>query len=173
MLSILSASFITKCFKKRERFIYALFIAFYWAIHCVIHNHLSYFAVRYSKALTIAFAYLFAFLSGYASVTQICRHTSGNKNGVTISHAKSSSLRLKNLLRDVLTRGGFTIMETKNAACYYGLHIGCVNTYNDPNCRKCAERLTKAVHQVLRPTAPNNAETHFNDGKTLLMMSIV
>ena len=63
-------------------------------------------------------------------------------------------------------------MTTKNTVCYYGLHIGCVNAY-DPNCRKCAERLTNAVNQVLGPTAPNNAETHFSDGKKLQIVPIV
>jgi len=112
------------------------------------------------------------FLSDLASVTKICCHTSGIKKNVTISHAKSSSLKLKNLLGDVLTRGGFTTMETKNTVCYYGLHFGCVNAF-DPNCRKCAERLTSAVNHVLRPTTPNNAKTHFNNGKKLQIMPIV
>jgi len=105
-------------------------------------------------------------------VTQTCCLTSANENGVTISHVKSSSLRLKNLLNDVLTRGGFRIMETKSTACYYGLHFGCVNTFNDPDCRKCAERLTNVVNQVLRPTASNNVETQSSNGKTVQMMSI-
>lgn len=64
-------------------------------------------------------------------------------------------------------------MAIKNTACYYGLHFGCINTFNDPDCRKCAERLTHAVNQVLRPTATCNAETLFNNGKKLQMMSIV
>jgi hypothetical protein len=38
-------------------------------------------------------------------------------------------------------------MIAKNSACYYGRHVGCVNV-NDPNCRRCAERLTDAVNQV-------------------------
>ena len=50
-----------------------------------------------------------------------------------------------------LEDGDFRIMEAKNTACYYGLHFGCVNTFNDPNCTNCAERLTDAVNQVLRP----------------------
>jgi len=41
----------------------------------------------------------------------------------------------------------------KNGACLYGLRFGCVNTTNDPNCNKCAERLANAVNSVLRPTA--------------------
>ncbi|MGZ7194090.1 MAG: hypothetical protein ACXVIZ_09285 [Halobacteriota archaeon] len=39
----------------------------------------------------------------------------------------------------------------KNGACLYGLRFGCVNTTNDPNCNKCAERLASAVQNVLRP----------------------
>jgi len=40
-----------------------------------------------------------------------------------------------------------------NGACWYGLHFGCVNTTNDPNCTKCAERLAHAVNGVLYPSA--------------------
>ena len=29
--------------------------------------------------------------------------------------------------------------------CYYGQHIGCPYA-DDPNCRRCAERLTRAVN---------------------------
>ncbi len=39
----------------------------------------------------------------------------------------------------------------KNGAGLYGLRFGCVNTTNDPNCNKCAERLANAVQNVLRP----------------------
>ncbi|MEI7827442.1 MAG: hypothetical protein WCI87_06595 [Euryarchaeota archaeon] len=39
----------------------------------------------------------------------------------------------------------------KNGACLYGLSYGCVNTANDPNCNKCAERIADAVNNVLRP----------------------
>ncbi len=42
----------------------------------------------------------------------------------------------------------------KNGACWYGLHFGCLNTTNDPNCTKCAERLAHAVDSVLRLPAP-------------------
>ncbi len=48
-------------------------------------------------------------------------------------------------------------MIAKNSACYYGRHVGCVNV-NDPNCRRCAERLTNAVNQVVRPTMQKNYE---------------
>jgi hypothetical protein len=41
-------------------------------------------------------------------------------------------------------------MIATNGACYYGCHVGCVNV-NDPNCRRCAERLTNAVNHVLHP----------------------
>jgi hypothetical protein len=40
----------------------------------------------------------------------------------------------------------------KNGACLYGLRFGCVNTTNDSNCNKCAERLANAVNNALHPT---------------------
>ncbi len=52
-------------------------------------------------------------------------------------------------------------MATKNTACYYGLHFGCINTFNVPDCTKCAERLTNAVNQVLRPAA-TSVPTHIS-----------
>jgi hypothetical protein len=97
-----------------------------------------------------------------SSVTQKCCHTSGNKHVVTLSHTRSVSLRLKNLLCDELTGGGKRIMATKNTACYYGLHFGCINTFNDPNCRQCAERLTNAVNHVLCPAATSKSKNIFN-----------
>ena len=36
-------------------------------------------------------------------------------------------------------------MATNKNVCYYGLHIGCLNA-NNPNCRTCAEHLTRAEH---------------------------
>jgi hypothetical protein len=48
------------------------------------------------------------------------------------------------------------ILTTKNGARPYGLRFGCVNTTNDPNCNKCAERLANALNSVLRPTAQKN-----------------
>jgi len=41
----------------------------------------------------------------------------------------------------------------KNEGCWYGFHIGCLNT-NDPNCTKCAMRLAHAVNSALRSEAP-------------------
>jgi hypothetical protein len=41
----------------------------------------------------------------------------------------------------------------KNGGCWYGLHIGCLNTDN-PNCTKCALRLVHAVSSTLGPQAP-------------------
>jgi len=41
-------------------------------------------------------------------------------------------------------------MVTKNSGCYYGFHFGCLNAGRDPNCDRCAERLTNAVNYVLR-----------------------
>ena len=46
-------------------------------------------------------------------------------------------------------------MATRNTACYYGRHIGCLNATNNSDCRLCAERLTNAVNRVLHPTAAN------------------
>jgi hypothetical protein len=37
-----------------------------------------------------------------------------------------------------------------NNACYYGQHIGCPYA-DDPNCRRCAERLTHAVNYIGLP----------------------
>ena len=41
-----------------------------------------------------------------------------------------------------------------NNVCYYGQHIGCPYA-NDPNCRRCAERLTRAVNYMGLPTLGN------------------
>ncbi|MFZ0926348.1 MAG: hypothetical protein WCE82_09730 [Halobacteriota archaeon] len=46
----------------------------------------------------------------------------------------------------------------RNVACWYGLHIGCLDT-NDPNCTKCAERLFHAVNSVVRPPAQEWAQS--------------
>ncbi|MGZ4853450.1 MAG: hypothetical protein ACXV3D_09745 [Halobacteriota archaeon] len=35
--------------------------------------------------------------------------------------------------------------------CYYGVHFGCLCADCDPNCRRCAERLTNAVNYALHP----------------------
>ncbi len=63
-------------------------------------------------------------------------------------------------------------MTTRNGICYYGRHIGCLYTDN-PTCRACAKRLTKAVERELHravyaaddvaPANPwfnNNVEAH-------------
>ncbi len=42
-------------------------------------------------------------------------------------------------------------MVTKNSGCYYGVHFGCLCAARDPNCCRCAERLTNAVNYVLHP----------------------
>ena len=41
-----------------------------------------------------------------------------------------------------------------NNVCYYGQHIGCPYA-NDPECRRCAERLTRAVNYMGLPTLGN------------------
>ena len=65
-------------------------------------------------------------------------------------------------------------MVTKNSVCYYGAHFGCLNAASEPNCRRCAQRLTNAVNYVLHsgvndidasrtrtaPYAGGAAETH-------------
>lgn len=38
-------------------------------------------------------------------------------------------------------------MTAENSVCYYGHRIGCPYA-NDPNCRRCAERLAYAVNYV-------------------------
>jgi|GEM_PF-192643 hypothetical protein len=48
-----------------------------------------------------------------------------------------------------------TNIVTKNSGCYYGVHFGCLNAARDPNCDRCAERLTNAVNYVLRPGVSN------------------
>jgi hypothetical protein len=40
----------------------------------------------------------------------------------------------------------------KDGACWYGIHVGCLNT-NNQNCTKCAERLAHAVNSTLGPQA--------------------
>jgi len=50
-----------------------------------------------------------------------------------------------------------TNVTTKNNACLYGLRFGCVNTANDPNCTRCADRIASSVNQVLRPMAKTHA----------------
>ncbi|MGZ7132138.1 MAG: hypothetical protein ACXVH6_02015 [Halobacteriota archaeon] len=37
--------------------------------------------------------------------------------------------------------------------CYYGVHFGCLCADCDPNCRRCAERLTNAVNYALQQGA--------------------
>ncbi len=43
-------------------------------------------------------------------------------------------------------------MATNTNVCYYGRHIGCLNA-DDPECRGCAERLTKIVQRELHLAA--------------------
>jgi hypothetical protein len=53
-------------------------------------------------------------------------------------------------------------MATNKNVCYYGLHIGCLNT-NNPNCRTCAVHLTHAVNYIAHEATTYSAGTH-NDG---------
>ncbi|MGA7076601.1 MAG: hypothetical protein WBZ42_08695 [Halobacteriota archaeon] len=41
-------------------------------------------------------------------------------------------------------------MVTKDTGCYYGVHFGCLCAARDPNCRRCAERLTNAMNYSLQ-----------------------
>ncbi len=50
-------------------------------------------------------------------------------------------------------------MAPSNDICYYGLHFGCLNAIQDAGCRRCAERLTHAVENVLHPTRVNAMHT--------------
>jgi len=45
---------------------------------------------------------------------------------------------------------------TSEQVCYYGLRVGCPNATN-PNCQLCAERLTRAVNQMLRSVTTSDA----------------
>ena len=91
-------------------------------------------------------------------VTQKFCHRSGNNNSVRL-HTQNdchASLRTHD---ERCAPEEENIMTMKNSACLYGLRFGCVNVNGDPNCKKCAERLTNAVNQVLRPRAISNAWT--------------
>jgi hypothetical protein len=51
-------------------------------------------------------------------------------------------------------------------ACYYGLRVGCPNATN-PNCQLCAERLARAVNQMLRYVTTSNAEVNSRPGVSM------
>jgi hypothetical protein len=51
-------------------------------------------------------------------------------------------------------------------ACYYGLRVGCPNATN-PNCQLCAERLARAVNQMLRYVTTSNAEVNRRPGASM------
>jgi hypothetical protein len=50
---------------------------------------------------------------------------------------------------------------TREQACYYGLRVGCPNATN-LNCRLCAERLTRAVYQMLRSVTTSDTEANYS-----------
>jgi hypothetical protein len=41
----------------------------------------------------------------------------------------------------------------EDIGCYYGVHFGCLYAARDPNCRRCAERLSNAVKYELQVVA--------------------
>ncbi|MFZ0012132.1 MAG: hypothetical protein WAL97_09610 [Halobacteriota archaeon] len=55
---------------------------------------------------------------------------------------------------------------THEQACYYGLRVGCPNATN-PNCRLCAERLARAVNQMLRPMTTSDADASRSAGASI------
>jgi len=64
-------------------------------------------------------------------------------------------------------------MAIPNTACYYGRHFGCVTMLQNPDCRRCADRLTHAVNagllmhnaSQLHETAMSNAGAHLHASK--------
>lgn len=52
---------------------------------------------------------------------------------------------------------------TDEQVCYYGLRIGCPNATN-PTCQLCAERLTRAVNQILHSVTASDAEGNHSAG---------
>jgi len=64
-------------------------------------------------------------------------------------------------------------MAIQNTACYYGRHFGCVTMLQNPDCRRCADRLTHAVNagsltrsaNQLHETAMSSAGAHLNTTK--------
>jgi hypothetical protein len=55
---------------------------------------------------------------------------------------------------------------TSEQVCYYGLRVGCPNATN-PNCQLCAERLTRAVNQILRSVITSDAEVKRSAGASI------
>jgi hypothetical protein len=55
---------------------------------------------------------------------------------------------------------------TSEQVCYYGLRVGCPNATN-PNCQLCAERLTRAVNQMLRSVTTSDAEENRSAGASI------
>lgn len=91
---------------------------------------------------------------------------------VTVSDTKPVSLKLITLPRDEFVIGGES-MAIQNTACYYGRHFGCVTMIRNPDCTRCADRLTHAVNvgsltnsaNQLHETAMSSAEAHLNTAK--------
>ena len=42
---------------------------------------------------------------------------------------------------------------SNDSGCYYGPHFGCLGATQDGECKRCAERLTRAVQHAFRVEA--------------------
>jgi hypothetical protein len=47
-----------------------------------------------------------------------------------------------------------------NLGCNYGVHFGSLCAARDPNCHRCAKRLTNAVNYALYPGANDANASH-------------
>ncbi|MGA3198774.1 MAG: hypothetical protein ABSD89_05145 [Halobacteriota archaeon] len=52
-------------------------------------------------------------------------------------------------------------MNQEHDVCYYGLHVGCPNA-TLPDCRMCADRLTRAVDRLASSMAANDGEAYYS-----------
>jgi len=52
-------------------------------------------------------------------------------------------------------------MNPEHDVCYYGLRVGCPNA-TLADCRTCADRLTRAVDQLVGSTASNDGEANYS-----------
>ena len=105
-------------------------------------------------------------------VTTICCHSFRYETVVTVLDTKPVSLKLITLPRDEFAKEEKK-MAIQNTACYYGRHFGCVTMLQNPDCRRCSDRLTHAVNagrlpssaNQLHETAMSSARAHLNTTK--------
>ena len=45
---------------------------------------------------------------------------------------------------------------SNDSGCYYGPHFGCLGTTHDGECKRCTERLTRAVEHTFRMEAKSS-----------------